>query len=139
MTVLDTSAILAVMDCADADHEAVVAWIEQEPDDVVTTPLATAEVDHLVRSRGGPAAAAALGEDLASGAYLVDWWPEAMAACARVAWRYADAGLGLTDASLVVLAERVGTVRIATLDERHLRAIEPLAGGAAFELLPADL
>jgi hypothetical protein len=26
----------------------------------------------------------------------------------------------------------------ATLDERHFRAIRPLAGGRAFRLLPAD-
>ena len=57
----------------------------------------------------------------------------------RVAERSADAGLGLTDASLVVLAQRLGTADIATLDERHFRAVRPLAGGDTFRLLPADL
>jgi hypothetical protein len=47
--------------------------------------------------------------------------------------------IGLTDASLVVLAERLGTTDIATLDERHFRTLRPLAGGVdAFRLLPAD-
>ena len=37
----------------------------------------------------------------------------------------AEAELGLADASLVVLAERLKTVQIATLDERQLRAAPP--------------
>jgi hypothetical protein len=37
----------------------------------------------------------------------------------------------------VVLAARVGTVDIATFDERHFRAMEPLTGGS-FRVLPAD-
>ena len=40
--------------------------------------------------------------------------------------------------ALVALAERVGTTSIATHDERHFRAVSPLAGGDAFRLLPRD-
>jgi predicted nucleic acid-binding protein len=56
----------------------------------------------------------------------------------NVAERYADSGLGLADASLIALAERLGTTDIATLDERHFRAARPLAAGETFRLLPAD-
>jgi predicted nucleic acid-binding protein len=56
----------------------------------------------------------------------------------KVAERYADTRLGLADASLVALAGRLGTIDIATLGERHFRAVRPLAGGTAFTLLPAD-
>jgi hypothetical protein len=56
----------------------------------------------------------------------------------KIAERYAASELGLADASLVVLAERLGTIEIATLDERHFRVVRPLAGGEAFHLLPAD-
>ena len=69
---------------------------------------------------------------------VVEWWPGAIAAVVKIAERYADTGLGLADASLVALAERLGTIDIATLDERHFRAVRPLAGGKAFRLLPAD-
>lgn len=51
--------------------------------------------------------------------------------------RYADFDLGLADCSLIVLAERLRTTRIATFDERHFRAVTPLQGGA-FTLLPGD-
>jgi predicted nucleic acid-binding protein len=73
-----------------------------------------------------------------AGAYLVDWWPSAAREAAQVADRYADLGIGLTDASLVVLAARVGSTDIATFDERHFRAIVPLRGAPAFRLLPLD-
>jgi uncharacterized protein len=136
--VVDTSAILAYMNSADTHHAEVAAWLEAEQDDLVTTPLIVAEVDHLVGARGGPAAQSAWRADLAAGAYLVEWWLGAVAAAVRVAQRYADSGLGLADASLVVLAQRVETIEIATLDERHFRAVRPLTGGDAFQLLPRD-
>jgi hypothetical protein len=39
--------------------------------------------------------------------------------------RYESMELGLSDASLVVLAARLHTTDIATLDERHFRAVKP--------------
>jgi predicted nucleic acid-binding protein len=136
--IVDTSAILAYMNAADTHHAAVVAWLEAERDELATTPLIVAEADHLAAARGGRTAASALRADLAAGAYLVEWWPEAIRAAVHVAERYADSGLGLADSSLVVLAERLDTITVATLDERHFRAVRPLAGGDAFRLLPQD-
>jgi uncharacterized protein len=127
------------MNAADTHHAIVSAWLEAEDDELATTPLIVAEADHLAGARGGPAAQRALRAGLAAGAYLVDWWPGAIAATVGVAERHADTGLGLADASLVALAERLETITIATLDERHYRAVRPLAGGAAFRLLPQDL
>jgi len=43
--------------------------------------------------------------------------------------------IGVTDASLVVLADRFRTRRVLTLDRRHFRVLRPLAGGD-FELIP---
>ena len=60
-----------------------------------------------------------------------------MAAAANVVAAYADLGIGLADASLVVLAGRFETNRILTLDERHFRTLRTPAG-EPFTLLPAD-
>ena len=139
MIVVDTSAIIALLDARDRNHDAVRRWLGGEERDLVTTPLVVAEVDHLVGARGGRAAQAAFREDLVAGAYLVEWWPGAVAAAVPVAEAYADNDLGLTDASLVALADRVETVDIATLDERHFRAVRPLSGGDAFRLIPVDI
>lgn len=48
---------------------------------------------------------------------------------------YEDQGIGLTDASLVVLAHRYRTDRLLTLDHRHFRILRTAAGGS-FTLLP---
>ncbi len=138
MIVIDTSVIVAYMNSADDDHRAASEWLESTDDDLATTPLIVAEVDHLVATRGGPAALSALRADLAAGAYLVEWWQSAIASVVTIAEQYADSGLGLADASLVALAERLDTIDIATLDERHFRAVRPLAAGKAFRLLPGD-
>jgi uncharacterized protein len=136
--VVDTSVIVAYMNATDDHHDLVGAWLDDLEDDLATTPLIIAEVDHLVAVRGGRSALSALRADLAVGAYLVDWWPTAIASAVSIAERYADNALGLADASLVALAERLNTVDVATLDERHFRVVRPLAAGEAFRLLPMD-
>jgi predicted nucleic acid-binding protein len=136
--VIDTSVIVAYMNAADERHAAVSAWLDEVDDDLATTPLIVAEVDHLIATRGGPVALGALRRDLAAGAYLVEWWSGAITAAVQIAERYADNALGLADASLVALADRVDTIDIASLDERHFRAVRPLSGGTAFRLLPSD-
>jgi hypothetical protein len=47
--------------------------------------------------------------------------------------RYSDLGLGLVNASVVVLAEDLGIRRLATRDVRHFAAVR-LRDGSAFEL-----
>lgn len=73
-----------------------------------------------------------------TGAYADEWWAEAADLSAEIADRYHDAELGMTDASLVALAERIGTTRVATFDERHFSAVRPLSGGDAFIVLQVD-
>ena len=136
MIVLDTSVAVAFMNRRDDDYERVAAWMDAVEEDLFTTPLIVAEVDHLVSRSGGSDAALAFYEDLASGAYAVEWWPEAMTETLSAARKHRD--IGLADASLLALASRLNTLRIATLDERHFRAVRPLTGEAAFVLLPAD-
>jgi len=55
----------------------------------------------------------------------------------RLIDRYRPLGIGLADASVVVVAARHGTTRVLTLDERHFRAVRPLRG-RSFRILPAD-
>lgn len=138
MIVLDTSVALAFMDRRDADHERVREWMESNEDELSSTPLIVAELDHLAFRQGGAAAARALRKDLDSGAYLIEWWPTAVHETIAVAKRHESMELGLADASLVVLAAHLQTIEIATLDERHFRALKPLSGGKSFRLLPAD-
>jgi predicted nucleic acid-binding protein len=137
--VLDASVVLALVDQGDDDHERVWKWMEGVPDELCTTPLVLAELDHMVPIKGGPVAVEALREDFNDGAYTVEWWRSALYETIEIARQYESIGLGLTDASLIALAAYLETTRIATLDERHFRAVRPASGGAErFTLLPAD-
>jgi uncharacterized protein len=138
LIVVDTSILYALLDRRDARHQETVAWYEATADSLVTTPLVLAEIDHLA-IRAGPAAARALYGDIAAGAFEVEWWETAAGDAVEVASQYESFPLGLVDASLVVVAARVGTTSIATFDARHFRAVRPLAGANAFTLLPADV
>jgi hypothetical protein len=55
----------------------------------------------------------------------------------EVVEHYRDLQVGLTDASIVVLAARHGGRDVLTLDERHFRTLRTL-DRKRFRLLPAD-
>jgi predicted nucleic acid-binding protein len=132
--VLDTSIVLAVMRARDTHHDRVRRFVETLDDDLVTSPLAVAEMDRIAASLG-PDFSRGLWADLRSGAYAVRWWADAMVETIAVV--DAHPAIGLTDASLVALAARLRTDRIATLDLDHVRALTT-PDGQPFVLLPAD-
>jgi predicted nucleic acid-binding protein len=138
LIVLGTSVLYALLDGRDTRHGEAAAWYEASREDLATTPLVVAELDHLAGARAGRVAQQAARADLAGGAYDVEWWASAAKEAVEVAESYADLGVSLTDASLVALCARLGTERIATFDGRHFRAMLPLTDEAAFVLLPAD-
>jgi predicted nucleic acid-binding protein len=132
--VLDTSIVIALMRARDAEHERVRGWLDTLDDDLVTSPLAVAEMDQHAAALG-PDFSRGLWDDLRSGAYAVRWWADAMIETIAIAHRHPE--VGLTDASLVALAARLRTDRIATLDLDHFRSLTT-PDGEAFVLLPAD-
>jgi uncharacterized protein len=137
--ICDASGLLVLPELEDPAREAVVAALSEEEGQLVLPQPVAAEVDYLLGARFGQLQRRAFLRDLAEGRYALaplerSDLPSVMALDAR----YADLDLGLADCSIVVLAERVGTRRLLSFDERHFRAVEPLQGGA-FELLPADL
>ena len=55
--------------------------------------------------------------------------------CVELIERYADLGLGLVDASVVTIAERLRLISIATLNHRDFRVVRPRHVDA-FDLVP---
>jgi predicted nucleic acid-binding protein len=75
---------------------------------------------------------------VARGVYqLESFGPDDIEDAGRVIGRYRDLGIGLADASLVVIASRYGVRDLLTLDERHFRAMRG-PRGRPFRILPAD-
>lgn len=132
--VLDTSFVVELYDDRAPLFVRVERWYQAADEEFVTSPLAVAEMDHLVPRRGRHAAQRLLWKDFASGAWQVRWWADAMEETLAIARERPE--IGLVDASLIALANRLRTDRIATLDD-HFRTLTTRAG-KPFTILPDD-
>ena len=138
MIVLDTSGLLAAIDGSQRHHAEAAAIIRASAGPFLLSPFVLAELDYLLATKVSQAAAVALLDQVADGAYRLEpMAADDVARAAQIVAQYRDLRLGLADASLVVLAERHHTVDLLTLDERHFRAITG-PGGRPFRILPAD-
>jgi uncharacterized protein len=134
--ILDTGPLLAALDAADPDHEPCAALLTTASEDLIVPTLVLAELDYWCAARLGPAVWDAFLEDLISGAYTAH--PPAGAdlqRCRDLQSHYADLDLGVVDASVIALAERLGEEKLATLDHRHFTVVRPRHTDA-FRLLP---
>ena len=137
MIVANTSAVVALIDSDDRHHEALRREFESAPDRWVLPWAILPEVDYIVSSRLGESTARAFRADLANGLFTVEWEGGADLRRAQdLDGRYSDLSLGLVDAVVMAVAERVGARAIATLDLRDFAPVE-LAGQP--ELWPRDL
>ena len=137
--ILDAAPLVASADAREPQLEALLRIRDREAGPLVLPAPVAAEVDYLLGVRFGEAARRAFLDDLAAQRYdVVCLEAGDYRTVAELDARYSDLGLGLADCSIVVLAERYGTRRLLSFDERHFRTAAPLQGGS-FTLLPADL
>jgi predicted nucleic acid-binding protein len=137
--VADTSALLALFNDREPDHEAVRRVVESHDDLVVVSPFVIAELDYLVATRHGVDAELAVLAELSGGAYeLPSIGTDDLKTAAAVVAKYRDQDIGVADASLVVLAALYRTRMVMTLDRRHFGVLRPLDGGR-FRVLPLEL
>ncbi len=131
--VVSSSFLLGLYDPGHPGHAPAAALYEAVDEELVTTPLAVADLERLIATRWGKDHTVALLEDLDSGAVTVRWWSTAMAETVAIARE--RPALGLTDASLLALAPVARTARIATLDPETFDAVRT-RDGEPFVLLP---
>jgi uncharacterized protein len=138
LILLDTSGLLAALVGAERGHEAAKAVLVDEPGPLVLSPFVLTELGYFVSKYAGATGEAALLAEVANDVYSLAGFDAAdIGAAADVISAHAELEVGLTDASIVVLAGRYGTTRVLTLDERHFRRLRTPAG-KPFTVLPAD-
>ena len=134
IAVVDSGPLYAAVDADDDDHARCLEVLQRADLDLVVPALVVAEVAYLVGRRLGAGVEAAFLRGLATleveGPIAEDW-----PLIADLVERYGDFPLGGTDASVAVLADRLGTDLIVTLDRRHFGAIRS-SSGRPFRLLP---
>lgn len=136
MLICDTSGLMAFFDADEPEHATARAAVEDDAGPRIVSPFVLAELDYLLTTRRGVRDELTVLAELASGAWeLPSLDATDLRQATRVLDRYADQNIGLTAASIVVLAERYRTDRLLTLDRRHFGVIRT-AAGRAFTLLP---
>jgi len=125
--ICDTGPLLAALDAADPDHARCARLLTEAAEDLVVPALVLAELDYWCARRLSTDAWLVFLDDVLSGSYQVE--PPTgsdLARCRELQATYGDLGLGIVDASIVALAERLNEPKVATLDQRHFRAVRPL-------------
>jgi predicted nucleic acid-binding protein len=124
--VLDTGPLLAALDAADPDHADCAALITDAREDLVVPSLVLAELDYWCHKRLSGDVWLAFLDDLLAGAYRAEPPIDGdLRRCRELQATYLDLRLGVTDASVIALAERLNEPKVATLDHRHFTAVRP--------------
>ncbi|MGH8887368.1 MAG: type II toxin-antitoxin system VapC family toxin [Egibacteraceae bacterium] len=132
--VCDTGPLLAALDAADPDHNRCAALLRDATEDLVVPTLVLAELDYWCHERLDVNAWLVFLDDLLEGVYRSEaLTPGDLTRCHQLQTAYAD--LGVVDASVVALVERLGETKVATLDHRHFATLRP-AHVSALSLLP---
>lgn len=135
--IVDTGPLLAALDAKDTDHARCAALLREVDEDLVVPTLVLAELDYWCHERLGVRAWLTFLDDLIAGAYRAEHpRPNDLKRCRELQDRYEDLGLGVVDASVVALAERLGETKLATLDHRHFSVVRP-THAPAFTILPS--
>ena len=134
--ILDTGPLLAALDAADQDHARCASLLVEATEDLVVPGLVLAELDYWCRERLGTEIWLMFLEDLLSGAYRAEQpTRDDLARCATLQRKYSDLRLGVVDASVIALIERLDESKVATLDRRHFSFVRP-THTHALRLLP---
>ena len=130
--VLDTSAVLAFLNRADAEHASVREVLSRERETLIVPVGIMAEIGYLVETRLGQRVLSLFLQDISEGNFTLDCGLGDVARVQALVERYADMSLGYADAVVIVYAERSG-LRLISLDRRHLNVVNR---EIPFELLP---
>lgn len=114
---LDTGPLVSLLDRSQRRHEDCVAFFESWPGAVVTTEAVLTEATHLLgRVRGGREAC--IDFVIEGGAQIVPPSLRSLRRTRELVTKYADVPMDYADATLVALAEDLGTNLAFTLDRR---------------------
>lgn len=110
----------------DQDHESCARLLDSFPGPLlIPEPLLT-EIGYMLATRAGSLVEADFLRDIADGVYqTVSLNRSDLRRAADLVETYADLPLGTADASIVVVAERVGATHVATLNKRDFTVVRP--------------
>jgi len=139
MMLLDTSGLLAAIDQGQRMHAPCAAALQKARAPLVLSPFVLAELDYLLATKVGIAEELALLGEVARGAYeLAVFGERDLLRAAELVRTYQKLSIGLADASIVVLAERLRATDVLTLDRKHFSVLRK-KDGKTLRLFPDAL
>ena len=133
---VDTSAILALADARSRSHVAVRTYLSSTSDLLSVPVTVLPELDYMLAERFGVQLELRIMRSISSGDFLIEQLTAGdLPRSLDLVEQYADSNIGLVDASIVAIAERLRITRILTLDHRHFRMFRP-RHCETFELVP---
>ena len=135
--VLDTGVLLAAIEPRDRNHDACVDLLRAVREPRIVPAPVLVELEYLLRRVSDGAAFITFLEDCRDGAFRIEpLLPEDYVRVGDLLEQYQDLGLGLVDAAVLAVTERLREPKLATLDQRHFSVVRP-RHVRALELLPA--
>ncbi|RJO76475.1 PIN domain-containing protein [Nocardia panacis] len=136
MLIVDTGPLVALLNYRDADHGRCADLLISRTDQFVLTPYVVTEACYLLCKKVSAEAEINLVRAIAAGDMTqADTTSADLARMAELMSQYRSFPLGIADASVIALSERLGLTDVATLDRRHFHAIRPRHTNA-LNLLP---
>lgn len=140
MILVDTSGLIAALVVDEPRHLECATALSGSDRPLVVSPFVVAETDYMLHKTSSFEWQLEFLKDVGSGAYeLAPMDSHDVDRAREIMSRYRDLEIGLTDASIVVLAERHQCFDVLTLDERHFRALRVPGSRRPFRIVPADL
>lgn len=136
MLLCDTGVLLAAGNTKDEHHHACLSLLRRTKGPLLVPSPVMGELGYLLQSRVGPQAEVAFLKSFGGGGFqLVELEGIDIPRMAELVKTYAGFPLGIVDAAVITIAERLGLDEVATIDHRHFGAVKP-RHVAAFKLLP---
>lgn len=127
MIIVDAGPLVALTDADDKHHLATRNWLASETDGLAVPTMVLAEACYLINRECGPRYEAEFVRRLVDAEQIQVVAPTTsdLLRAADLVDQYADLRIGISDATVVALAERLKATTIATIDARHFRVVRP--------------
>jgi uncharacterized protein len=138
MLLCDTGVLLAAGNVKDQAHQTCLRLLRQAEGPLLVPSPVLGEIGYLLQSRVGPHAEATFLKSFSSdGFHIAELKEQDIRRMAELVETYLDLPLGMVDAAVIAIAERLRLTEIATLDHRHFAVVRP-SHTPAFTLLPSS-
>lgn len=139
MLLCDTGVLLAAGNVKDHHHAACVALMRAAEGPLLVPSPVLGEIGYLLQSRVGPHAEVTFLRSFGGNGFHVAEVAESdISRIAELVEQYVSLPLGIVDAAIVAIAERLNLAEVATVDRRHFSVVRP-AHVSALRLLPEAL